>query len=361
MTFLEISNTRLFSQKIAATEFTSAKEMVGWMGAMQAQDYTMAKWALGTRLLNSTDEMVENAFNKGDIIRTHLMRPTWHFVSADDIYWMNNLSAFKIKSKLKSRHHELELSDSIISKSNTIFEKALLKGENLTREEMAAELERANVKPNNNQLYHLLFCAELDGIVCSGKMKGGKQTYALLSERVPFKRDLTKDESLAELAIRYFTSRCPATIDDFAWWSGLTISDAKNGLELVKSGFISETIDSMLYWFPISFSNAQSDKTSVHLLPAFDEFLISYKNRSASLSLTDNLKAVSSNGVFHPIVVRNGQVIGIWKRTIKKEKVIVEISFFQSPEPSTKSLVEIEAYRFGQFIHKITEVYFQTE
>jgi hypothetical protein len=361
MTSSEISITRLFNQKIEATKFSSAKELVASMGAMQAQDYAMSKWAIGSRLVHSTDEMVETALNNGDIIRSHLMRPTWHFVSTDDIYWMNELSAANIKMKFKSRHRELELSEELILKGEKVFENAISEAGNLTREELDTELQKANIKTVKNQLYHLLFCAELDGILCSGKVKDGKQTYDLLSKRVPNRKMFYRDESLAELAKRYFQSHGPATIDDFIWWSGLSVTDARKGLESIKSLFISEIINSKTYWFSDILPGLQPDKTSVHLLPAFDEYLIGYCDRSASLLLTDNPKAVSSNGIFYPVIVLNGQVIGTWKRTSKIEKVIVKTNFFQSPNLHLKSLIEEEANRFGQFLNKKAEINFKVE
>jgi hypothetical protein len=358
MTLNDISNIRLNSQKIVATEFKTANQIVNWMGAIQAQDYSMAKWAIGVRLLNPTDEGIETSLDKGEIIRTHLMRPTWHFVSAEDIYWMLELTAPKIKSSLKSRHKELELSESIFSKSNFIIEKALSFGLSLTREELAKEYDKAMINTNGNRLSHLLLRAELDGIVCSGPIKENKQTYALLNERVPCKKVLSRDESLGELAKRYFTSRCPATLQDFIWWSGLSVTEARLALESVKSSFISDTIGSQIYWFTNSFPQTVYDKSSTHLLPAFDEFLISYKDRSASLSLTDNKKNVSDNGIFRPVIVINGQVTGLWKRTIKKNIIIIETDFFLGPDKIHIDLIEKKANIFGQFLKKEIEVIF---
>jgi hypothetical protein len=357
----DISILRLINQKIEQTEFTSVKELVSHMGALQAQDFAMSKWAIGKRLVHSTDEMVETALNDGEIIRSHLMRPTWHLVSAEDIYWMNNLSASKIKQNFKSRHRDLELSADMILKSEKVFEKAISKEGNLTREDLDSELRKVDIKTVENQLYHLLFCAELDGILCSGVVKNGKQTFDLLSRRVPNMRTLSRDESLAELAKRYFTSRGPATIDDFVWWSGLSVTDARKGLESVKSGFISETIDSKTYWFSDQFSGLQPDKPSVHLLPAFDEFIIGYRDRSASLSLTDNPKSVSSNGIFYPVIVFNGQVIGTWKRTFKKERMIVEVINFHSLNSSIHDMIIVKANEFGLFINKKTDIKFNAK
>lgn len=354
MTVKEISNIRLLSQQIAGTEYRTAKEVVGWMGAMQAQDYPMAKLAIGLRMLNSTDTKVEEAFNKGEIIRTHVMRPTWHFVSADDIHWMLKLTAPRIKSSLKSRHKQLELSGDILRKSNSIIEKALSVEKFLTREELAAEFAKANINTSENRLSHLMFSAELEGLVCSGPVKAKKQTYALLQERVPVTKTFTKDESLAELAKRYFTSHCPATLQDFVWWSGLSLTEARRALELIKSDFISETIGTETYWLTNSFSTEKYDKSSIHLLPAYDEFLISYRNRSASLALVDNRKAVSDNGLFRPVVVIDGQVSGLWKRTLGKNQVIIDTNFFQPQEKDTHNRIIEKTGKFESFFGKKT-------
>ncbi len=240
MTLADIAKYRLVSQQIADTKFKSAKDIVGWMGAIQAQDFAMSKWAVGVRLPNSTEQIVENAIDNAEIIRTHLLRPTWHLVSADDIYWMLELTAPQIKAQLKSRHKELELTDAIISKSNKVIEKTLLKGINATRGEIVAQLEKAGFKNDNNRVSHLLLCAELDGLICSGKTKNHDYTYVLLNQRVPKIKKINGNEVLAKLAQKYFTSHCPATLNDFVWWSGLSVKDAKHALESVKSSFISE-------------------------------------------------------------------------------------------------------------------------
>lgn len=156
MNLTDLAVMRLFSQQIAATKFQTAKDLVGWMGAMQAQDYAMAKWAIGIRLPNSRDGEIENTINRGEILRTHPIRSTWHFVSADDIYWMLGLTAPQIKAALTSRQKELGLSETVFRKSRLILEKALLDGKHLTREEIAAEFERANIATGSNRLSHLL-------------------------------------------------------------------------------------------------------------------------------------------------------------------------------------------------------------
>lgn len=355
MTVNEISNCRISNQKIVGSAFKTAKELVGWMGAMQAQDFSMAKLAIGIRVLNSTEEKIESAFNNAEILRTHVLRPTWHFIPAEDIYWMLDLTARRIKSSMTSRLKQLELTPELITKSNSIIETVFSKTKFLTREELATEFNNANINVADNRLSHLLFQAELEGIVCSGPIKAKKQTYALLYDRVPNKKIITRDEALAELAKRYFTSHCPATLKDFIWWSGLSAIEAGQALELIKPTLISETINSEKYWMTSSFSECKNN-TSVHFLPAFDEFLISYRDRSASLSLTDNKKAVSDNGIFRPVIVLNGQVIGLWKRTLKKDKIMIETGFFQKQDKGTKVLVEISALFLNHFYGKTLDL-----
>jgi hypothetical protein len=356
MTSAEIANIRLHNQQITGTKFKTVKEIVGWMGAMQAQDYAMSKWSVGVRLPNSTDLQIEEAIDKAEIIRTHLMRPTWHLVSADDIYWMLDLTAPQIKPILNSRNKELELSEAIYTKCNNLIEKALASEKHLTRDELIVHLEKAKIVTDNNRASHIIMRAELDGIVCNGFTKNKKQTYALLNERVSKTITLVREEALAKLANCYFSSHSPATLKDFVWWSGLSVKDAKSALEMVKTNFISETINSEVYWCTNSFSLPKSKPLSFYLLPAFDEFIISYKNRNDSLSKEYQPHVVTNNGIFKPTIVVNGQVVGIWKRTIKKDTVIIETDFFEQQPKSIKSLIGKAAEAVGTFLNKKIEL-----
>lgn len=355
MTQNDIANTRLISQQITATKLKTAKEIVGWMGAMQAQDFNMAKWAIGLRLKNATEQNIDAAINSGEIIRTHLLRPTWHFVSSDDIYWMLELTAPRIKNFMKGRNIQLELSENIFKKANKIIEKSLSGNKNLTRKELLSEIKKAKIETDNNRASHILFNAELDAIICSGKMKEKQTTYALLNERIEKPKRIKKEEALYILASKYFESHCPATLQDFIWWSGLSVSDGKRALELIKNNFISKKINAQEYWFPISFSAPKKFKGSVFLLPAFDEFLISYKDRSAAIILEHQKKAFSNNGIFWPVIIINGKAVGIWKREIKKDKIIIETNFFY---PQNKDVKQIKkaAEKFGYFLNHKAEI-----
>jgi len=356
MTLSNIANIRLLSQQIVGTKFKSPKDIVSWMGAMQAQDYAMAKWAVGVRLPGSTEKEIETAVDNGQIIRTHVLRPTWHLVPAEDIYWMLELTAPHIKSAYNSNNKRLELDESIFSKCNKIIEKTLSGGNHFTREELVTEIKKAKIPIDTPRAIHIMLHAELDGVICSGVKKGKKQTCALLAERVPKVKTLPREEALAKLAKKYFTSHCPATLKDFIWWSGLPVKDARQGLEMIKSGFVSETIDSETYWFPNSFSLPKSFNPSVYLLPAFDEFTISYRNRRASVPEEHHTKAISSNGIFRPIIVVDGKVTGLWRRIPKKDKIIIETAYFHPHDKLTKSLLEKAVVDFGKFLDKKTEV-----
>ncbi len=334
----QIADIRLINQQLAGTNFKTPTEIVSWMGAMQAQDYNMAKWAIGIRLPGLTDKLIEDAFNKGEFLRTHVMRPTWHFVSPENIRWMLNLSKEKIKSACKSRDLHLEITEELYTKCNNIIEKVLTGNKQLTRDKLSVVLENSGIEINSSRMVHFMMRAEIEGIVCSGAIHNKKHTYALIEEIVPRTATLNKDEALAKLAKIYFSSHGPATVQDFVWWSGLSVTEARHALEMVKKDFISETIDSQIYWFPDSRPN-KPEEESMHLLPAFDEYIVSYRDRKAVLPAENHSKAISSNGIFRPVIVRNGKVVGLWKKSGPKNKITTD--FFEQTDNSMLALTEI--------------------
>jgi hypothetical protein len=260
-----------------------------------------------------------------------VLRPTWHFVASGDIVNLLKLTAPRIKAAMKSRDKQLELDAGIYKKCTTIIEKALQDGDHLTREELMIRLQTENINTSDNRSSHILMNAELDGLICSGAMKNQKQTYALLSLRVPHGAADARDEALAKLAFTYFTSHGPATLQDFIWWSGLSVADARHGLEMVKTGFLSDTISGQEYWFKNHSSAKIKTKGTVYILPAYDEFLISYRDRSASLPVGYHAHTVSTNGIFRPIIVADGQVSGLWTRKQIKNEILIETRLFHPP------------------------------
>lgn len=280
------------------------------------------------------------------------MRPTWHILPAKDIYWMLELSAKKIRAAMRSNDRLLEITEPVFSKSNAIIEKCLQEGEHLTRDEIGLRLNKARILTNENRLSHLLIRAELEGIACSGKSQKDKRTYALLEKRVPRPPTIDKHKASAILATRYFTSHGPATLQDFAWWSGLTLTDAKHGLEESQSKLVSEKIKGDEYWFDRKLKLTASKNESIHFLPAYDEFIISYTDRSASLIEEHRKKVLSNNGIFNPVIIIDGQAAGTWKRTFTKDEIIVEPCLFHQHNRSIAGKLEKALSRIGDFYNK---------
>jgi hypothetical protein len=358
MVFDEISGLRLINQHLFHPRLKSVKDLVETMGALQAQDFNMSRWAVGVRVSSATNKIIEKAFNNAEIIRTHLLRPTWHIVSSKDIYWLLELTAPQIKASLRSRHKGLEITQQVIKKSRKIIENCL-RGENhLTREELISNLENSKIKTRNNRASHIFLMLELDGLICSGIIKGKKQTYALLEERVPAKKILYRDEALAELAKKYFTSHGPATLYDFAWWSGLSMRDSGHALEMVKENFISASVNSKTYWFKDEFNFNKKMNNDIFLLPAYDEFIISYKDRSAVIAQENFSKAVSNNGMFRPVIVYKGNVIGLWKSIREKDNILIEATLFKSHSKLVDRLIKKTSFLFEDFWGKPVEVTF---
>jgi hypothetical protein len=356
MTPENISVLRTLNQQITNPKFKSAKEIAGWMGALQAQDYSMSKWAFGIRLQNSTEIAINREINSGNIIRSHLLRPTWHFVSSDDIYWILELTATQIKAVVKFRDKQLGLTENIFHQCNIIIEKALRDFNHKTREELISELLKANIEVDNNRASHILLHAEIEGIICSGKQKGSKPTYAILEEWVPKHRKTYREEALKELARRYFTSRGPATVRDFTWWSGLSSTDSKLAIELNRPQLISEIIGNQTYWFIDSGNTQIPDLNEIYLLPAYDEFIISYRDRKTSLSLTDHEKVVSDNGIFYPTILIRGQVIGTWKRVIKNNFIVLTANLFSIVSPDLNVILSDSTIMYSKFMNKEIEL-----
>ncbi len=345
-----IASYRLMSQQVAVAKFSKPGELVKWMGALQAQDYAMAKWAIALRLDDCTDEQIEEEINKAAIIRTHILRPTWHFVSAADIRWMLHLTAPHLLRTMKSFNKTLELDKATFLKTQKVLVKQLEGGKQLTREELMSAMNKSGIKTSPLRAIHIMYQAELEGLVCNGIRKAKQLTYALLDERVPaMGEQYTREEMLAMLATRYFQSHAPATIQDFSWWSGLGITEARQAVELIRNTLMPEIIDGATYWMMPEIVAAKPKRSTVHLLPAFDEFMISYKDRTASLPLEHNNKAITRNGIFKPIIVVNGEVTGTWKAAAKKDKLLIETDMFAATMELGSRKIKDMIDRYAQF------------
>lgn len=352
----DIGTLRLQSQNLSQKRFSTAKEVVSWMGAMQAQDLNSAKWAIGARLEGITEKQVDDSIGRGEIIRTHLMRPTWHLVSIDDYLPILRLTAPAIRASLKSRRSQLELDSSYFKKSNPALQNILGNGNHLTREELMQELSPVLPALDSSRMNHILLEAELEGMICNGRVKNKQHSFALTDEWLPAEirnRQIDRNESLALLAGKYFKSHGPATLSDFSWWSGLSMADCRTAVEMVKGNLESEKADNQVFWYDPSLNEqvpATKNPRRIFLLPAYDEYIISYKDRSAVLTYENHGLTVSSNGIFRPVIVLDGQVIGLWNKTIKKGKLIPDISWFIKPESRILKQLDQAFKEFALFL-----------
>lgn len=316
----DIRNLRLQNQKLINSSFKDAASVVGWLGAVQSQDFPAAKWALGLRIKNAFDAEIENAFNQGTILRTHVMRPTWHFVLPQDIRWMLELTAPRLKKILASYDRRLELTEKLLSRCKKIFTKALQGGKNLMRSELGDELEKNKIMARTQRLAHILAHTELNAILCSGPRRGKQFTYALLEERVQTpQRKLSRAEALATLAQKYFTSHGPAQVKDFSWWSGLSTKDSNEALAMIKSKVVQESVNGKTYWMANN-TNLRTLSTNAFLLSIYDEYTIAYRDRSDLSNEGYIEKLIRMGNALTAVIVVDGQVAGTWKRSINKTK-----------------------------------------
>lgn len=297
------------------------------MGAVQAQDYMQAVWGIGLRVQGATLQSIEQAIEDRQLLRTWPMRGTIHFVPPRDARWMLNLSASRMLAADRRRQEQLGLDPKVLDLCGELFYEALQGGKRLARSRMMQLVEEAGISTGNQSGYHILWYLAQSGLICIGPMQDKEQTFVLLDEWAPDARDLSREESLAELAGRYFTGHGPATVHDFAWWSGLTVTDARAGLEGAKPGLTSEKIEGKEVWMARDAPGQVMDGgPGVYLLPGFDEYLLGYKDRSVVLSAEHAPRIVpGSNGVFKPIIVANGQVVGTWKRTLRKKAMEITL------------------------------------
>ncbi|GAC1404490.1 MAG: winged helix DNA-binding domain-containing protein [Ktedonobacteraceae bacterium] len=348
---LDIAHRRLHNQHITRRTLETPQALVTWLGAVQAQDFAAAKWALGLRLQDVTDDDIEQAFTDGAILRTHVMRPTWHFVSPADIRWLLALTAPRVHAASAYYNRKLELDDAVFRCTHAVLANALQGGKQLTRDELASALQQAGIATAGEQrVTHIMMRAELDGIICSGARRGKQFTYALLDERAPPARPLARDEALAELTMRYFISHGPATIQDCVWWSGLTAADAKAGLAMVTSHLQQETIHGQTYWFSPSTPQAQDLSQTAYLLPNYDEYTVGYTDRSAIFDALHTHKLDPRGGLLTNTMVLDSQVVGTWKRALKKNAVVIEANPFTPLGNMEIRAFAASANRYGTFL-----------
>jgi winged helix DNA-binding protein len=324
MTAAKIISLRLSNQQLIESSFTKPEDVVSHLVAMQAQEFAMAKWAIHLRSPGTTEAAIQTAFNSGLILRTHLMRPTWHFVVPADIRWLVALTAPRVHGANAFMYRQLKIDNKLLLRSNKIITKSLEGSNHLTRNKLQAILEKNKIVAEGPRLGYIMMNAELEGIICSGPRQGNQFTYALLEERAAPVKPVNREEALYMLIARYFSTRGPATLKDFTTWSGLTMQDAKAGTSMLSTDFIKETIDGQEYIFKPPASKLPLKNFPTFLMPDYDEYGMSYKNRSALF----NSASVNAKPKFNHCLVVNGTISGSWQRTVKNNTVTVKTDPF---------------------------------
>jgi hypothetical protein len=353
-----IAQARLRAQHLVGKPFDSAIELVRHFGAVQSQDYGGAKWALGQRLGGVTDSQLDRLFDSGAILRTHVLRPTWHFVLPEDIHWMLELTGPRVSAGLAGRRRELEIDADSIKAAKRALHRALEGKRSLTRSELAEVAASARISPEGQRGMHLALAAELDGFIVSGPRKGRQMTWMLMEERAPAGRLLSRDEALRELALRYFTSHGPAQLQDYVWWSGLTLAMARRGIELAERSLARRTVDGKEYWYDPHLDWRAAGARAVHLLPNFDEYSVAYRDRSALLHaeypFRPELFAFSS--ILSNIVTIGGELRAAWRKTTTRDGLRIEVRPLRPPTTVERAGVARAVARYGRFVDRPVEI-----
>ena len=350
---MHIGRARLTNQHIARPVLDDPAAVVGWFGAVQAQDYLGGLWAVGLRTRGATEASVEEAIARGEFVRTWPMRGTLHFVAAADVRWMLSLLAPRARTAASARWRQLELDHAVMTRSAKVAEKALVGGKRVRRDALYALWNKAGIATHDSRGLHILGHLAQTGLICFGPRDGKQQTFTLVEEWLPATRSLERDVALGELARRYFTSHGPATVHDFAWWSGLTVTDARAGLDGVKSSLESAIVDGRTLWFSAATASAS---TAAYLLPAWDEFTVAYRDRSDVLDPRFTVKVNAGGGVLKPVIVLGGAVVGTWQRTVGKGKVVVRPILFEPLSPASTGALEAATHKYGRFLGAAGEV-----
>ena len=371
----DIPRVRLYNQHITHPRFSEPQDIVKWLGAVQAQDYLGALWAIGLRLKNSTEAAIEKAVEQKKIVRSWPMRGTLHFVAAEDLRWMLKFLTPRVIQRSAGLYREAGLDTRVLSKSSKLLSAALKSDQQLTRNEIYATWERAKISTSGQRGLHILGHLAQTGLICFGSRKGKQQTFVLLDEWLPASKMLQKEEALAALALTYFQSHGPATIHDFSWWSGLTIAEAKKAVESLGSQLESkrqnhsthkQDTGALEHWnigtnvqtyYLVPTTDRQKSSSQVFLLPAYDEYFVAYKDRTAAFNpkIAKDMQKLG-NGIFSSPVVLNGLMSGYWKRNFIKDKVLIEANVFSPLMKLASNGIEAAARKFGKFLKTPVEV-----
>jgi hypothetical protein len=351
----EIAYRRLHGQALVGPPLADPVAVVRHLGAMQAQEHAVAKWAVGQRTTGVDDAAVQRLLDSGALVRTHALRPTWHFLAPDDVLWIQELTGPRVHQFNAYHYRQFGLDDAAAARGAKVIGDALAGGNHLTRKELAGYLGGSDLPDKGIGLAYVVMRAELDGLIVNGPMRGKQHTYALLAERAPQARRMDGDAALAELTWRFFATHGPATVKDFAWWSSLTVAQIKVGLALVGDRLASVAADGKTLWFdPAVPSTAEP---VVRLLQGFDEYVVAYSDTKYAYNVAGAEPTpgrYTDNMMFHPVVV-DSQVVGFWRRLVQGKGVRVEVDLFAG---ARSAALDDELARLAAFTGAPVEVTF---
>jgi hypothetical protein len=338
--------------------YTDPTDVVRGLLAVQSQDYPGAKWGVAQRVASTTDAELDRLFDAGAFVRTHVMRPTWHFVDASDLRWLLALTAPRVHQANAFQYRSLGLDAATRARGRAVFEAALRDGRALTRTELGRALAAAGLEASGLRLGYFTADAELEGLICSGPRRGRQQTYALLEERLPPSRPRERDEALAELARRYVEGHGPAQVADLSWWSGLTVADARRALEAAEPEIRREQVGERLFWVapggPAWRPNA--GEPTVHLLPNYDELLIAFRDRSDAADPELPAPARVAAEILAHVIVRDGLVVGGWRRTDDGRTMQVQLNPLVPLSEADRRALAVQSERLSAFLGRPVEV-----
>lgn len=340
---------RLVSTHLTGPPFATPEATIGWHGAIQAQDYGAAKWALALRC-GAADEDVDLRLNDSRVLRTHVLRHTWHLILPEDIRWLLALSAPRLLRSAAYAFRRAELDSALLVRSAAVIERALAGGNRLTRADIAGVLGREGIEATGFRLGCIVEFAELEAVICSGGLRGRQFTYALLDEVATPGPGWDPDAAAAELALRYLRSHGPALADDFAWWSGMTLTAARAAIALLGSRTESEIVDGQELWSVEQSTVAATSQPEALLLPNWDEFTVAYRDRRHHYDAARIGAYPTAATLLANTVVLDGLVVGTWRRQVTRDRVTVSTSLLASLSPGERAALERAAAAYGRFV-----------
>lgn len=353
-----VMKRRMRNSRLSGPRFRDPSDVVRWHLAMQAQDYGPAKWSIGQRSTGLADPDIDRALASGSIVRTHVLRPTWHFVAPEDARWLLALTGPRVQRQNARRYEELGLDGRTLNRAEDVILSALGERDRLTRKAVGEVLERGGVDPRGQRLHHILLHCELEARICSGGLEGRQHAYALFDERVPSGRTFEGEEAIVELVRRYLVSHGPATVNDLRWWSSLTVAEIRKAIAALGSRMRAREVDGLTLWSVSSGGNRAPDARGAHLLQAYDEVIVGY---TESRYLGDPNAAAAraawtDRSVPSGIVLLRDRVAGHWRRTATPKSLTAELVLFDPPTAEETAALESAAQRLARFTQRAVSV-----